>query len=175
MQEKLNDHDISTYQDAQKHEFKAGMKKVLDITKQYLLNKNNIIEVLSETPLLPYLLEMEYLVGEYENLMVSDSPTETLWWFKQPNGVTEKMNIEMDQYSLKKWNVFRLKTDIKNKQNEINIFTCYMFIQITTEVNYFLFSVYGDKVYDQEITLTFLDKQPAIKRVREAINNVSTE
>ena len=174
MQEKLNEFDKEAYQQAGAHELGASLNKIAEVNKQYLLNKNNILEKLKETVLFPYLLEMEYLVGYYEGIQLTDSPNETLKYFPGRGGVTEISGISMDVNTIISWNVFRYKRPIKT-QFGLEYFTCYLFLKITTSVQYFLFSFYKDKVYNQEITLTYLDKQPEIRNIRELMNDTIEE
>ena len=184
MLEKLNENDITEYNKSNKKEYVATVKKMVDITKQYLLQKNNIIETLKETILFPYLLEMEYLVGIFEGSKLTDSPEIILPLFKDngaTKGVTSLMGMVMDEVSITDWNVFRYQIKIKKKNAIINgmdnyeVFNCFLLLQIKESVNYFLFSEYNDKIYDQEITLTMLDKQPKIKKIREIINDTMEE
>lgn len=172
MQETLVEQDLIDYSNSANKEKEAYLNKSADIIKQYLLLKNNIIETLKDTFLFPYLLEMDYLVGEYEGLKVSDSPMETLGYFNMRNGVKELMGIEMDINLLQSWNVFRLKIPIKDKYQQINYFKVYLFLKIRNNtLDYFLFSEYQGKIFVQEITLNMLDKQPNIIKIQGLIND----
>lgn len=171
MQETLNEHDYKDYKNSLESEKEAYLKKSANIIKQYLLAKNNIIEAIKNTFLFPYLLEMEYLIGSYEGVPVSDSPNETLPYFKMRNGIKELMNIDIDSSTINNWNVFRIKIPIKNKMEQINYFTAYCYIRIAKVVDYFFFAYYNQKIYDQELTLTMLDKQPIISDIKKTIND----
>lgn len=169
--ETLDKSELEDYKNSIKTEKLSYLKKSASIIKQYLLAKNNILEAIKETFLFPYLLEMEYLIGTYEGVVVSDSPTETLPYFKMPNGLKELMNIDIDNSTLNNWNVFRLKIPIKDKYSNINYFNTYAFIRIAKSIDYFFFSFYEGKIFTQELTLTMLDKQPAINDIKYLINN----
>ena len=54
---------------------------------------------------------------------------------------------------------------------QINYFTAYCYIRIAKVVDYFFFAYYNQKIYDQELTLTMLDRQPIISDIKKTIND----
>ena len=77
------------------------IKVNVDTLQQYLMMKMAIVEKIKNTQLFPYLLEMEYLLGNINGIRVSDDPIEKLGpYLRIQKGINEKLKVNFTRDEL---------------------------------------------------------------------------
>ena len=172
------------------------IQKFLYLNEQKLLKKNYILELVKDTILFPYVLEMEHLIGNIEGIAFTDDPTRILSRFFFPKinasiqqsqtdsfldatnvalGVNDIFNTNYTIQDILNFNVFRYKTKLASPdKNNLPIYVnSYLLIRngAEPEDNYFMFSEVQNKLLNQNITMELLDRVPAINQIKEIINN----
>ena len=194
--EDATEKDLLEYDKYKEQNKENIIQKFLYLNEQKLLKKNYILELVKDTILFPYVLEMEHLIGNIEGIAFTDDPTRILSRFFFPKinasiqqsqtdsfldatnvalGVNDIFNTNYTVKDILNFNVFRYKTKLASPdKNNLPIYVnSYLLIRNGTEPedNYFMFSEVQNKLLNQNITMELLDRVPAINQIKEIINN----
>lgn len=194
--EDATEKDLLEYDKYKEQNKENIIQKFLYLNEQKLLKKNYILELVKDTILFPYVLEMEHLIGNIEGIAFTDDPTRILSRFFFPKinasiqqsqtdsfldatnvalGVNDIFNTNYTIQDILNFNVFRYKTKLASPdKNNLPIYVnSYLLIRIGSEPedNYFMFSEVQNKLLNQNITMELLDRVPAINQIKEIINN----
>ena len=194
--EDATEKDLLEYDKYKEQNKENIIQKFLYLNEQKLLKKNYILELVKDTILFPYVLEMEHLIGNIEGIAFTDDPTRILSRFFFPKinasiqqsqtdsfldatnvalGVNDIFNTNYTVKDILNFNVFRYKTKLASPdKNNLPIYVnSYLLIKIgeNPEDNYFMFSEVQNKLLNQNITMELLDRVPAINQIKEIINN----
>lgn len=194
--EDATEKDLLEYDKYKEQNKENTIQKFLYLNEQKLLKKNYILELVKDTILFPYVLEMEHLVGNIEGIAFTDEPARILSRFFFPKintsiqqsqtdsfldatnvalGVNDIFNTNYTVRDILNFNVFRYKTQLSaSDKNQLPIYiNSYLFIKNGTnpEDNYFMFSEVQNKLLNQNITMELLDRVPAINQIKEILNN----
>ena len=103
----MSDQKLEDFKNLQKYKTEANAQTL----EQYLLQKSNILEKLKQTSLFPYLLNMEYLIGNLDGVTVTDDPIEEIGpYLNIQDGINQKLNVSFTREELLDWELFRLVT-----------------------------------------------------------------
>ena len=194
--EDATEKDLLEYDKYKEQNKENIIQKFLYLNEQKLLKKNYILELVKDTILFPYVLEMEHLIGNIEGIAFTDDPTRILSRFFFPKinasiqqsqtdsfldatnvalGVNDIFNTNYTIQDILNFNVFRYKTKLASPdKNNLPIYVnSYLLIRngAEPEDNYFMFSEVQNKLLNQNITMELLDRVPAINQIKEIINN----
>ena len=194
--EDATEKDLLEYDKYKEQNKENIIQKFLYLNEQKLLKKNYILELVKDTILFPYVLEMEHLIGNIEGIAFTDDPTRILSRFFFPKinasiqqsqtdsfldatnvalGVNDIFNTNYTIQDILNFNVFRYKTKLASpdKNNLLIYVNSYLLIRngAEPEDNYFMFSEVQNKLLNQNITMELLDRVPAINQIKEIINN----
>ena len=194
--EDATEKDLLEYDKYKEQNKENIIQKFLYLNEQKLLKKNYILELVKDTILFPYFLEMEHLIGNIEGIAFTDDPTRILSRFFFPKinasiqqsqtdsfldatnvalGVNDIFNTNYTIQDILNFNVFRYKTKLASPdKNNLPIYVnSYLLIRngAEPEDNYFMFSEVQNKLLNQNITMELLDRVPAINQIKEIINN----
>ena len=194
--EDATEKDLLEYDKYKEQNKENIIQKFLYLNEQKLLKKNYILELVKDTILFPYVLEMEHLIGNIEGISFTDDPTRILSRFFFPKinasiqqsqtdsfldatnvalGVNDIFNTNYTIQDILNFNVFRYKTKLASPdKNNLPIYVnSYLLIRngAEPEDNYFMFSEVQNKLLNQNITMELLDRVPAINQIKEIINN----
>lgn len=194
--EDATEKDLLEYDKYKEQNKENIIRKFLYLNEQKLLKKNYILELVKDTILFPYVLEMEHLIGNIEGIAFTDDPTRILSRFFFPKinasiqqsqtdsfldatnvalGVNDIFNTNYTIQDILNFNVFRYKTKLASPdKNNLPIYVnSYLLIRngAEPEDNYFMFSEVQNKLLNQNITMELLDRVPAINQIKEIINN----
>ena len=194
--EDATEKDLLEYDKYKEQNKENIIQKFLYLNEQKLLKKNYILELVKDTILFPYVLEMEHLIGNIEGIAFTDDPTRILSRFFFPKinasiqqsqtdsfldatnvalGVNDIFNTNYTVKDILNFNVFRYKTKLASPdKNNLPIYVnSYLLIRngAEPEDNYFMFSEVQNKLLNQNITMELLDRIPAINQIKEIINN----
>ena len=194
--EDATEKDLLEYDKYKEQNKENIIQKFLYLNEQKLLKKNYILELVKDTILFPYVLEMEHLIGNIEGIAFTDDPTRILSRFFFPKinasiqqsqtdsfldatnvalGVNDIFNTNYTIQDILNFNVFRYKTKLASPdKNNLPIYVnSYLLIRngAEQEDNYFMFSEVQNKLLNQNITMELLDRVPAINQIKEIINN----
>ena len=194
--EDATEKDLLEYDKYKEQNKENIIQKFLYLNEQKLLKKNYILELVKDTILFPYVLEMEHLIGNIEGIAFTDDPTRILSRFFFPKinasiqqsqtdsfldatnvalGVNDIFNTNYTVKDILNFNVFRYKTKLASPdKNNLPIYVnSYLLIRNgeNPEDNYFMFSEVQNKLLNQNITMELLDRVPAINQIKEIINN----
>ena len=194
--EDATEKDLLEYDKYKEQNKENIIQKFLYLNEQKLLKKNYILELVKDTILFPYVLEMEHLIGNIEGIAFTDDPTRILSRFFFPKinasiqqsqtdsfldatnvalGVNDIFNTNYTVKDILNFNVFRYKTKLASPdKNKLPIYVnSYLLIRngAEPEDNYFMFSEVQNKLLNQNITMELLDRVPAINQIKEIINN----
>ena len=194
--EDATEKDLLEYDKYKEQNKENIIQKFLYLNEQKLLKKNYILELVKDTILFPYVLEMEHLIGNIEGIAFTDDPTRILSRFFFPKinasiqqsqtdsfldatnvalGVNDIFNTNYTIQDILNFNVFRYKTKLASPdKNNLPIYVnSYLLIRngAEPEDNYFMFSEVQNKLLNQNITMELLDSVPAINQIKEIINN----
>ena len=194
--EDATEKDLLEYDKYKEQNKENIIQKFLYLNEQKLLKKNYILELVKDTILFPYVLEMEHLIGNIEGIAFTDDPTRILSRFFFPKinasiqqsqtdsfldatnaalGVNDIFNTHYTVKDILNFNVFRYKTKLASPdKNNLPIYVnSYLLIRngAEPEDNYFMFSEVQNKLLNQNITMELLDRVPAINQIKEIINN----
>ena len=194
--EDATEKDLLEYDKYKEQNKENIIQKFLYLNEQKLLKKNYILELVKDTILFPYVLEMEHLIGNIEGIAFTDDPTRILSRFFFPKinasiqqsqtdsfldatnvalGVNDIFNTNYTIQDILNFNVFRYKTKLASPdKNNLPIYVnSYLLIRngAGPEDNYFMFSEVQNKLLNQNITMELLDRVPAINQIKEIINN----
>lgn len=194
--EDATEKDLLEYDKYKEQNKENIIQKFLYLNEQKLLKKNYILELVKDTILFPYVLEMEHLIGNIEGIAFTDDPTRILSRFFFPKinasiqqsqtdsfldatnvalGVNDIFNTNYTIQDILNFNVFRYKTKLASPdKNNLPIYVnSYLLIRngVEPEDNYFMFSEVQNKLLNQNITMELLDRVPAINQIKEIINN----
>lgn len=194
--EDATEKDLLEYDKYKEQNKENIIQKFLYLNEQKLLKKNYILELVKDTILFPYVLEMEHLIGNIEGIAFTDDPTRILSRFFFPKinasiqqsqtdsfldatnvalGVNDIFNTNYTVKDILNFNVFRYKTKLASPdKNNLPIYiNSYLLIRngAEPEDNYFMFSEVQNKLLNQNITMELLDRVPAINQIKEIINN----
>ena len=194
--EDATEKDLLEYDKYKEQNKENIIQKFLYLNEQKLLKKNYILELVKDTILFPYVLEMEHLIGNIEGIAFTDEPTRILSRFFFPKinasiqqsqtdsfldatnvalGVNDIFNTNYTIRDILNFNVFRYKTKLASPdKNNLPIYVnSYLLIRngAEPEDNYFMFSEVQNKLLNQNITMELLDRVPAINQIKEIINN----
>ena len=194
--EDATEKDLLEYDKYKEQNKENIIQKFLYLNEQKLLKKNYILELVKDTILFPYVLEMEHLIGNIEGIAFTDDPTRILSRFFFPKinasiqqsqtdsfldatnvalGVNDIFNTNYTVKDILNFNVFRYKTKLASpdKNNLPSYVKSYLLIRngAEPEDNYFMFSEVQNKLLNQNITMELLDRVPAINQIKEIINN----
>ena len=194
--EDATEKDLLEYDKYKEQNKENIIQKFLYLNEQKLLKKNYILELVKDTILFPYVLEMEHLIGNIEGIAFTDEPTRILSRFFFPKinasiqqsqtdsfldatnvalGVNDIFNTNYTVKDILNFNVFRYKTKLASPdKNNLPIYVnSYLLIRngAEPEDNYFMFSEVQNKLLNQNITMELLDRVPAINQIKEIINN----
>lgn len=194
--EDATEKDLLEYDKYKEQNKENLIQKFLYLNEQKLLKKNYIIELVKDTMLFPYVLEMEHLIGNIEGIAFTDDPIKILARFFFPKinasiqqsntdsfldatnvalGVNDIFNTNYTVQDILNFNVFRYRTKLSTPdKNNLPIYVnSYLLIRIgqNPEDNYFMFSEVQNKLLNQNITMELLDRVPAINRIKLIINN----
>ena len=194
--EDATEKDLLEYDKYKEQNKENIIQKFLYLNEQKLLKKNYILELVKDTILFPYVLEMEHLIGNIEGIAFTDDPTRILSRFFFPKinasiqqsqtdsfldatnvalGVNDIFNTNYTVKDILNFNVFRYKTKLASPdKNNLPIYVnSYLLIRngAEPEDNYFMFSEVQNKLLNQNITMELLDRVPAINQIKEIINN----
>ena len=194
--EDATEKDLLEYDKYKEQNKENIIQKFLYLNEQKLLKKNYILELVKDTILFPYVLEMEHLIGNIEGIAFTDDPTRILSRFFFPKinasiqqsqtdsfldatnvalGVNDIFNTNYTIQDILNFNVFRYKTKLASPdKNNLQIYVnSYLLIRngAEPEDNYFMFSEVQNKLLNQNITMELLDRVPAINQIKEIINN----
>ena len=194
--EDATEKDLLEYDKYKEQNKENIIQKFLYLNEQKLLKKNYILELVKDTILFPYVLEMEHLIGNIEGIAFTDEPTRILSRFFFPKinasiqqsqtdsfldatnvalGVNDIFNTNYTIQDILNFNVFRYKTKLASPdKNNLPIYVnSYLLIRngVGPEDNYFMFSEVQNKLLNQNITMELLDRVPAINQIKEIINN----
>ena len=194
--EDATEKDLLEYDKYKEQNKENIIQKFLYLNEQKLLKKNYILELVKDTILFPYVLEMEHLIGNIEGITFTDDPTRILSRFFFPKinasiqqsqtdsfldatnvalGVNDIFNTNYTIQDILNFNVFRYKTKLASPdKNNLPIYVnSYLLIRngAEPEDNYFMFSEVQNKLLNQNITMELLDRVPAINQIKEIINN----
>ena len=194
--EDATEKDLLEYDKYKEQNKENIIQKFLYLNEQKLLKKNYILELVKDTILFPYVLEMEHLIGNIEGIAFTDDPTRILSRFFFPKinasiqqsqtdsfldatnvalGVNDIFNTNYTVQDILNFNVFRYKTKLASPdKNNLPIYVnSYLLIRngAEPEDNYFMFSEVQNKLLNQNITMELLDRVPAINQIKEIINN----
>lgn len=149
------------------------LKTNVDTLQQYLMMKTAIIEKVKQTPLFPYLLEMEYLVGSINGIKASEDPIEKLGpYLRIQNGINEKLKVDFTREELLDWEVFRLLILLPTDYHTFNEFEVFIILKIQNDnLSFVLFGLINDNIIDAERTLLILDKDDRIQDIKKRIRN----
>ena len=194
--EDATEKDLLEYDKYKEQNKENIIQKFLYLNEQKLLKKNYILELVKDTILFPYVLEMEHLIGNIEGIAFTDEPTRILSRFFFPKinasiqqsqtdsfldatnvalGVNDIFNTNYTIQDILNFNVFRYKTKLASPdKNNLPIYVnSYLLIRngAEPEDNYFMFSEVQNKLLNKNITMELLDRVPAINQIKEIINN----
>ena len=194
--EDATEKDLLEYDKYKEQNKENIIQKFLYLNEQKLLKKNYILELVKDTILFPYVLEMEHLIGNIEGIAFTDDPIRILSRFFFPKinasiqqsqtdsfldatnvalGVNDIFNTNYTVKDILNFNVFRYKTKLASPdKNNLPIYVnSYLLIRngAEPEDNYFMFSEVQNKLLNQNITMELLDRVPAINQIKEIINN----
>lgn len=152
------------------------------LNEQKLIIKNNILETVHNTPLFPYVLEMEHLIGILEGVQLTDDPIKLLSRYIFENstieikteeqhrglGINEVLGTNLKISDLNMYHVFRYKQTLtKEKPLHINI---YLLIHKTQKL-YLMFSESQNRILSENITKELLDRIPAVIEIQKLLND----
>ena len=147
------------------------IKVNVDTLQQYLMMKMAIVEKIKATQLFPYLLEMEYLLGNINGIRVSDDPIEKLGpYLRIQKGINEKLNVNFTRDELLEWEVFRLNILLPTEYNTYNDFEAFIILRIQNDtLNFLIFGIINDNVIDSERTVLLLDRDDRIQDIKRKL------
>lgn len=144
-------------------DLKYQVDRRLNIIQSYLLLKNQLIEKLLGTDLYPYVLNMQYLVGELEHYMLTDSPTKFWPYLKGDKGINRLNNSNLTESVLSDWVTFEKVKEIPNRFQSTDKLEMFLIFKIQgNDLKYMFFSIYKENVINQEKTIELLNKEPDI-------------
>lgn len=147
------------------------IKVNVDTLQQYLMMKMAIVEKIKNTQLFPYLLEMEYLLGNINGIRVSDDPIEKLGpYLRIQKGINEKLKVNFTRDELLEWEVFRLNILLPTEYNTYNDFEVFIILRIQNDtLNFLIFGIINDNVIDSERTVLLLDRDDRIQDIKRKL------
>lgn len=147
------------------------IKVNVDTLQQYLMMKMAIVEKIKNTQLFPYLLEMEYLLGNINGIRVSDDPIEKLGpYLRIQKGINEKLKVNFTRDELLEWEVFRLNILLPTEYNTYNDFEAFIILRIQNDtLNFLIFGIINDNVIDSERTVLLLDRDDRIQDIKRKL------
>lgn len=147
------------------------IKVNVDTLQQYLMMKMAIVEKIKNTQLFPYLLEMEYLLGNINGIRVSDDPIEKLGpYLRIQKGINEKLKVNFTRDELLEWEVFRLNILLPTEYNTYNDFEAFIILRIQNDtLNFLIFGIINDNVIDSERTILLLDRDDRIQDIKRKL------
>lgn len=147
------------------------IKVNVDTLQQYLMMKMAIVEKIKATQLFPYLIEMEYLVGNINGIKVSDDPIEKLGpYLRIQNGINEKMKVNFTREELLEWEVFRLNILLPTEFHTYNDFEAFIILRIQNDtLSFLVFGIINDNIIEAERTILLLDKDDRILEVKRKL------
>ena len=147
------------------------IKVNVDTLQQYLMMKMAIVEKIKNTQLFPYLLEMEYLLGNINGIRVSDDPIEKLGpYLRIQKGINEKLKVNFTRDELLEWEVFRLNILLPTEYNTYNDFEAFIILRIQNDtLNFLIFGIINDNEIDSERTVLLLDRDDRIQDIKRKL------
>ena len=147
------------------------IKVNVDTIQQYLMMKMAIVEKIKNTQLFPYLLEMEYLLGNINGIRVSDDPIEKLGpYLRIQKGINEKLKVNFTRDELLEWEVFRLNILLPTEYNTYNDFEAFIILRIQNDtLNFLIFGIINDNVIDSERTVLLLDRDDRLQDIKRKL------
>lgn len=148
------------------------INRIMDITKNYLILKNQLIEKLLGTDIYPYVLMMKYLVGELENFKLTDSPTKFWPYLNIEKGINQLNKCNLNERILTDWVVFERVKEIPNKMTTTDPLELFLIFKIQgDDLKYMFFGIYKEKVLNEETTISILDKEKDIQDAKLKYSN----
>ena len=142
----------------------------IQVLEQYTLQKSIILNKVKTTYILPYLLNMNYMVGELNNVKITENPIDELSpYLNGQDGINKTLNVNFTREELKDWEIFKYTIYLfENEQytntDELNI---YLLLKIVgNQLNLVIFGLYGmfdSRVIGTDKCLQFLDNDIKIK------------
>ena len=137
------------------------------ILEQYILQKSAILEKLKNTLLLPYLLNMTYMVGNIGSVKVTEDPIEELGpLLNSINGINQTLNVKFTREELVDWEIFKytiflFENDEYKITEELNI---YLLIRLSgNSANLLIFGILDNTIVPSDKCQQVLDNDIKIK------------
>lgn len=151
----------------------------VNILEQYLLQKSIILDKLKGTFLFPYLLNMEYMIGELNGVKVTENPiTELSPYLNTPNGINQTIQTKFTSEELTDWEVFKYTIYLFENEEFINTeeLKIYIVIKIIgNQLNLVVFGLHG--VYEpiiikDKICYDYLEKDVKILETKKELQQL---
>lgn len=138
------------------------------ILEQYLLQKSNILEKIKNTFLFPYLINMEYLVGQIESIVVTDDPVEELApYLNIQDGINQKLKVKFTREELLDWELFRLKKTFNPDEYVSYELSAYILLKISAgQLNLLIFGIMENRIIEQDQIIGILNSDVKIQETK---------
>lgn len=151
-----------------------------DILHQFITQKSAILEKVKGTFLFPYLINMDYLIGKMENVMVTQDPIEELVpYLNTIEGINRTLQVQLNRENLIDWEVFKLdihfsqtdwdsiskdKYSLQGQKFNFEELSIYLLLKFAgNNVDMLIFGIIDGKIIPQEKVQYFLDNDAKIK------------
>lgn len=139
--------------------------------EQYLLQKSNLLEKLKSTELFPYLLNMEYLVGNIDSVLITDDPVEELSpYLNIQDGINQKLNVSFTREELLDWELFRLITNVCPDEYTSYEIKSYILLRILNgKLMVLIFGILENKIIPENEILKLLNGDIKIQETKNQL------
>jgi hypothetical protein len=164
----MNNQKLEDFKNLQKYKIESNVQ----ILEQYLLQKSNILEKLKHTELFPYLINMEYLVGNIDSVTVTDDPIEEIGpYLNIQDGINQKLNVSFTREELLDWELFRLVTIHCSEKEGINhTIKSYVLLRILNgSLMVLIFGILDNRIIPEKEILKLLNSDVKIIETKQQI------
>lgn len=136
--------------------------------EQYILQKSNILEKIKKTYLFPYLLNMEYLVGNIDSVKVTDDPVEEISpYLNIQDGINQTLNVKFNREELLDWELFRLSIIFYPTEFQTEELKCYILLRIRgNDLDLLIFGIINNRILKQDKIIPILNEDEKIKETK---------
>ena len=139
----------------------------VQILEQYVLQKGLIIEKLKNTYLFPYLLNMQYMIGNIGSIKVTEDPIEELGpHLNTLEGINKTMEVSFTREELADWEIFKYNIYLFQDEQFINTeeLSIYLLLKLTgNSVNLMIFGIINNNIIKTDKCLEVLNNDVKIR------------
>lgn len=167
-----DDPDHKLYASSQETINQEKLNNILIIQQQLLQQKKGLLDQIEETFLFPYLIDSTLLVGKIEGIEFTESVDSLIPYINKKDGIREVLKLDITKDHFYDWDVFRIITPIKSRAQDVIILQIPSYIVLhikSNQINFFAFTIYNEKILDQQATFKLLDSNPKIAYLKQLI------